>query len=125
MPRVHKCRVGCEVPLKSDKPMIMDDDDMRHFKAMFTECKERFNTAYEACSCVLQSAFFTDLHIDLTHPKSYATHIKPYAEFSIYVEYEVYNASTGFKYDAVVRIGKHPDGKYSVDFCRASDKVKE
>ena len=118
-------KIGIEIPLDATKPMVMLDEDIKHFKAMFTACMDKFSTKRDACNVVAEAAYMTDLHIDLFEPKTYATHVKPYAEFSNYIEYPVYNACSGGRYDVVLRLGKHPDGKFSVDFVRPDEKVRE
>ena len=122
---VTKVSAGIEIPLNPNKPMVMADEDLQHFKAMFTACVDKFDNWHEACTTAIEAMYMTDLHVNLLKPNTYSTHVQPYADFSFYVEYPVYNACTGFTYDVVLRIGKHPDGKYSVDFCRQTDKVKE
>ena len=118
-------RIGIEVPLKAGKPMIMSDDDLVHFNAMFNACKEKFSTVKHACNIITEALSMTDLHIDLFAPKTYSTHVKPYAGFSYYLEYQVYNARTGYGYDVILRLGKHPDGTCSVELCIPDKKVRE
>ena len=121
----NRQRVGIEVPLKAGKPMIMSDDDLMHFNVMFNACEEKFSMAKHVCDIITEALYMTDLHIDLFAPKTYSTHVKPYADFSYYLEYPVYNARTGYGYDVILRLGKHPDGTYSVELCRPVKKVRE
>lgn len=114
-----------EFPLKRDQPMVMSEDDFEHLKVMFNAAQERFKTQQEAVSMVLSACYLTDLHIDLFNPRTFSTHVKAYAEFSYYVEYNTYHARTGGIYDVKVRLGKHPDGSYTAMLVRPNEKVPQ
>ena len=114
-----------EFPLKRDQPMVMSDDDLEHLKVMFNASQPRFDSQQEAMSTALSACYLTDLHIDLFNPRCFSTHVKAYAEFSYYVEYPTYNARTTGQYDVKLRLGKHPDGKFTVNLVRPNEKVPE
>lgn len=114
-----------EFPLKRDQHMIMSDEDLEHLKVMFNAAQQKFTRLTEAMSTALSACYLTDLHIDLLHPKSYSTHVKPYDKFSYYIEYDTYNARTLGSYDVKLRLGTHPDGTCTVDLVRPNEKVPQ
>ena len=115
--------VSFEMPLKHDQPMIMSDDDFDHLKIMFNAGQSSFKSNMEAMSIAESACYLTDLHIDLLNPRTFSTHVKAYDEFSYYVEYNTYNARTHGMYDVKLRLGKHPDGTYTVMLVRPNEKV--
>ena len=105
-----------EMALKKGKPMIMSDDDFRHFSSMFTGCNEKFKNSREACSMIISGAYMCDVHVDFFNSKSGIAVINGQEAKS--VDYHVYNALSGDLYDVFLRVVEYPDGTVSVKLTR-------
>ena len=112
-----------EMALKKDKPMIMSDEDLEHYNAMFTACQEKFNTSKEASRIIIEGAYMSDLHIDLFKPYR-AKDVVCGVIKTVYIDYEVFNALSMDKYDVVLRLTNMSDG-VSVKLIRVSEAYKE
>lgn len=105
-----------EMALKKDKPMIMSDEDMKHFNSMFTGRNEKFKNSREACSMIIEGAYLADMHIDFFNSKN--------GQEAKSVDYHVYNACSGDLYDVFLRIVECSDGTVTVRLHRPPMKEK-
>ena len=105
-----------EMALKKGKPMIMSDEDFKHYSAMFTACREKFNNSRQACSVIIDGAYMSDVHVDFFNSKNGIATINGKDVKS--VDYPVYNARSGDLYDVFLRVVENPDGTVTVRLVR-------
>lgn len=113
-----------EMALKKGKPMIMSDEDLEHYNAMFTACQEKFNTSREASRIIIEGAYISDLHIDLFRPFKVKDVVNYHVQ-TVDTYYEVFNALSMDKYDVMLRLSNLDDGCVSVQLTRVSEGLKE
>ena len=105
-----------EMALKKGKPMIMSDEDFKHYSAMFTACRGKFDNSRQACSVIIEGAYMSDVHVDFFSGKSGIATINGKDAKS--VDYPVYNARSGDLYDVFLRVVEYSDGTLSVRLVR-------
>ena len=105
-----------EMALKKGKPMIMSDEDFEHYGAMLTACQKKFDNSRQACSTIIEGAYMSDVHVDFFNSRCGIAMIN--GQEAKNVDYDVYNARSGDRYDVFLRVVEHPDGTVAVRLVR-------
>ena len=111
-----------EMALKKGKPMIMSDEDFKHYNTMFTagfDEVRRFKNSRQACSTIIEGSYMSDVHIDFSHPTCGTEMIGCMLDnYATYKEFPVYNARSKDLYDVVLKMTEFPDGTVAVRLVR-------
>lgn len=108
-----------EMALKKGKPMIMSDEDFKHYSAMFTACLEKFKNSRQACSTIIEGTYMSDVHIDFLQPKHLT--LGTVHNHTKFMEFPVYNARSKDLYDVSLTMTEYSDGTVSVELARPLD----
>lgn len=111
-PRKEHVELKTEFAIHKDAPMIMEDSDFEHIRAMFTGLVGKPLSAQEASSLLISGAYLTDAHLDLSNIV-YGAEMGHPGVTDNYIQrqtFQLYNARSRCYYDVVVVLDKYTNG---------------